>query len=697
MVTLKSWCLANNRKDIINRWSEKNNIMPDEISFGSTKKVIWKCSNGHEWEASPNKITQKLGEGCPYCANQKVWVGFNDLDYLYPLIAHEWNQEKNGALTAKDITAHSNKKVWWTCKYGHEYEMAPNERTAKRPKGCPICANKKLVSGINDLATVCPEAVKEWHPTKNGTLEPSEVFASTRKKIWWVCPNGHEYQATLNNRITGNQLKSGCPICANRIVSFGINDLLSTNPLVAEEWDYKKNSISPKDVVAGSHNKYWWKCPIGHSYKASVENRTKIRATGCPICANELQTSFPEQALYFYIKRMYPSTINRWNELGKEIDIYIPELSIGIEYDGKRYHSSAKRKFEIEKDKFFADRGITIIRIKEYVNGHDDIDGVIWVNEKENQYQNIQYSLNEVIKLLGGKELIVSIEEDGPQILSQYYLSKKSNSLAIKFPKLASEWDFTKNSEIIPEQVSYASAKKFWWKCELGHSFFMSVDSRTTKGTGCPYCAGQKLLIGFNDLATKYPILVREWDEELNQDLKPYDVMPGTKKKVFWKCKNGHSYEAAINSRTNSNSGCPYCSGHRAIVGENDLESLYPIVSFEWDSERNTKKPSEVKPFSHEKVWWKCSKGHSYERSIADKVKSHDKRGNGCPYCSNSRILIGFNDLESRYPHIAKMWDYSKNTCAPSEIMPFSTKKMWWIIQGESKYARVDYIVQKYR
>lgn len=345
--------MEHERQDILARWDKENIEEPEKLSYGSEKKVSWICEFGHRWEASPNKITSKKTSGCPYCANQKVWKGFNDLSTFRPEVAQEWNFEKNKNLTPDQVTVCSNKKVWWKCKNGHEYEASINQRTRKeRGEGCPYCANKKLLPGFNDLKTVCPEVAVEWHPFRNGNFRPEDVFASCGKKVWWICSKGHEYQQSLNARVKKGERKSGCPVCAGKRREKGVNDLESLYPEIAVEWDVKKNGgITPDQIGPGAHKKYWWICPVGHSYQAAPENRTKIRGTSCPICAKERQTSFPEQCIYFYFKKQYPQTENRYQLEGKELDIYIPELKAGIEYDGKRFHTN--REKERKKDLFF--------------------------------------------------------------------------------------------------------------------------------------------------------------------------------------------------------------------------------------------------------------------------------------------------------------------------------------------------------
>lgn len=202
MINLYEWCIENNRDDILLRWSEKNDIEPTEISYGSPQKVWWKCSLNHEWQTSPNKITQKKTEGCPYCSGQKVLIGFNDLRSNNPKIADEWHPFKNGNLKAEDVTSHSNKKVWWKCSLEHEFQAVVGHRTRENRKSrCPYCANKKVLAGFNDLETICSEIVTEWDKEKNGNLLPNEVLPSTNRKIWWKCKKGHEWEASLNSRI----------------------------------------------------------------------------------------------------------------------------------------------------------------------------------------------------------------------------------------------------------------------------------------------------------------------------------------------------------------------------------------------------------------------------------------------------------------------------------------------------------------
>jgi hypothetical protein len=562
--------------------------------------------------------------------------------------------------------------------------------------------------GFNDLATVCPDVASEWHPTKNGNLKPYDVLSSTAQQIWWLCPQGHEYKSSLNSRVLNGKRKSGCPICAGKMIVAGENDLQSQSPHIAKEWHPTKNGdVTPDMVGNGSHKKYWWLCPIGHEYLASPENRTKVRGTGCPVCASETHTSFAEQSLYFYIKQWFPDAINRYNKQGYELDIFIPSISVGIEYDGKRYHTLQTREREDKKEAFYTANSIAIIRVKEYSGDHPNeyASNVIWTSTAGNQAKNLEAVLWDISKKLSCEDKFCSVDiaRDSIEIINQYYISFKQNSLLAKAPDAAKEWDSELNLNLSPSQVSFGSGKRVWWKCPLGHSYMASVSSRTSpRKYNCPICAGQQLLQGYNDLATRYPEISEEWNYQRN-NTSPDQVMPGSHQKVWWICPKGHEYCTSIASRTNRKSGCPYCSGRKAISGFNDLQTLFPEISQEWLYEKNgDENPNKISPFSHKKVWWKCPKGHEYYTAISNRTSNYTKysgEGNGCPYCAGTRVLSGFNDLKSRYPGVAQKWHPTKNgNLTPDEVAPFSTKKAWWLNEdGTSVCRRIDSMVAMYK
>lgn len=197
-----------------------------------------------------------------------------------------------------------------------------------------------------------------------------------------------------------------------------------------------------------------------------------------------------------------------------------------------------------------------------------------------------------------------------------------------------------------------------------------------SEGTGCPYCTGRKASPEQNSLTKQFPALAAEWDDEKNAPLTPQDVTPGSHKLIWWLCPKGHSWRAAVFSRTVLGTGCPVCTGRQALAGENDLTTLYPDIAAQWDEEKNgVLHPNNVTAGSNRPVWWRCEKGHSYRTIIAQRVQ----RGDGCPYCANRKVLPGFNDLATAAPLVAKQWHESLNgALTPEMVTAGSHKKAWW-------------------
>ena len=246
----------------------------------------------------------------------------------------EWDWEKNNELNISpySITYGSHKEVWWKCAKGHSWPSIVSNRT-RLGRGCPYCAGQKPIVGENDLCTTHPELVKEWHPTKNGVILPEQHMGGSHKKVWWICEKGHEWEAQIKSRVSG----IGCPYCAGKKVLHGFNDLETIHPELAKEWHPTKNGqLTPSQVTYGSGKKVWWICKNEHEWESSVCNRIKGR--GCPVCSSRRRTSFPEQAIFYYIKQAFPDAINGYKEAfnsgSMELDIFIPQINVGIEYDG---------------------------------------------------------------------------------------------------------------------------------------------------------------------------------------------------------------------------------------------------------------------------------------------------------------------------------------------------------------------------
>lgn len=234
-------------------------------------------------------------------------------------------------------------------------------------------------------------------------------------------------------------------------------------------------------------------------------------------------------------------------------------------------------------------------------------------------------------------------------------------------------WHPSRNADLKPEDISSGSNKRIWWRCEKGHEWQARINS-VKAGGGCPYCFGRYAIAGETDLATTHPHMVKFWSRR--NKLAPAAVTAGSHKKVWWVCDRGHEWEALVGSVVMDGCGCPYCSGKRAICGETDLATLRPDLMDQWDFEKNRMDPGEILPSSHEKVWWKCGKGHSWQAMVFSRTREN---GAGCPYCTGRLVLTGFNDLATLKPKIAEEWYGPLNgSLRPECVSLGSNKKVWW-------------------
>ena len=446
----------------------------------------------------------------------------------------------------------------------------------------------KVIVGVNDLQTKFPDIAAEAYG-----WDPATVVPGTNQKKNWKCREGHIYSSLVSSRTSAG---NGCPYCAGQKVLAGFNDLKTKFPDIAAEaygWD-------PTTVSSGSGNKKEWKCKEGHITTCRISHRT-TSGVGCPFCSgkkvlagfNDLKTKFPDIAAEAY--GWDPATVTAASGQKKD---WICNL-------GHKYPASVISRTSIRCGCPFC-------------SGH--------------------------------------------QVLAGF------NDLKTKFPDIAAEaygWD--------PATVTAASGQEKDWKCKEGHIYQSPVSRRTSSGSGCPFCSGQKVLAGFNDLKTKFPDIAAEaygWD--------PATVTAASNQKQKWKCSFSHIYPAVVAKRTSAGNGCPYCAGQKVLAGFNDLQTKFPDIAAEaygWD-------PATVTAASGQEKDWKCREGHIYPSSLNSRTTS----GTGCPVCSGKKVLAGFNDLKTKFPDIAAEaygWDPATVTAASGH------KKDWKCNKGHIYLASV--------
>ena len=364
--------------------SEKDKKLAFEVTTGSNKKLTFVCPDcGQEFESRIFNIVHSVDKGftgCSVCAGRKVVPGINDLASQYPEVATMWSSKN--ALSASEVAAKSNKKVFLKCRdCGHEFEtkIADVVRAVSGGNtGCPVCAGKKIVPGINDLATKYPKAAAMW--SNKNACSPSEVAAGSNKKAIFVCPDcGQEFEATISHvvRSVGNGT-TGCPVCAGKTVVPGINDLASQCPEAAAMWS-SKNKLSASEVTIGTCQKFFFECRnCGQEFKAQIHKVVCSLTngnTGCPICAgkkvvpgiNDLASQYPKIAAMWSPKNKHfaseftvgssKKAVFVCPDCGKEFKAMICNVVCSVENDCTGcYDCSMKRINAVSKPECFVVR-----------------------------------------------------------------------------------------------------------------------------------------------------------------------------------------------------------------------------------------------------------------------------------------------------------------------------------------------------
>ena len=482
---VKSNCLATLDPKLASEWHPTKNkdLTPEDVHPGSSRRVWWKCPKGddHEWQTVVH--SRSFGRGCPVCSGRKV-VKSTCLSTVNPELAKQWHTTKNGDLSPEKIGPNSGKSVWWKCPKGIDHVWKANVHNRHQGLGCPICSNQKVVLS-NCLATLRPDLAQQWHPEKNGKLTPYDVVPGSGRSIWWQCSQGddHVWRATPNKRSEGR----GCPICIGRKVVRS-NSFVTLHPELAAQLHPTKNgNLDANKYRPYSNKTVWWKCPNGDDHVWKTSFNMRVQGTGCPKCNSA--KSAPELRVYCELKSIFPRTENRNKILGREVDVYVPELNLGIEYDGWYWH---KDKAEIDKDKNKAlEPAITLLRVREA--GLEELsESDVLLPEQEislgsmkeilcailaNSRLNVSEHKTAIEAYLQRDDWAASYEFDRIQFETNGVVFERS--ISFLYPEIARDWHYELNHPLVPEQFTPSSRRKVWWKNHKGREWQADILSRT--------------------------------------------------------------------------------------------------------------------------------------------------------------------------------------------------------------------------
>lgn len=389
----------------------------------------------------------------------RLVVGVNDLATVRPDLAAEALQDPTS------VSAGSNVKISWRCPAGHCYEASVKNRAKGR--GCPFCAGKRVLPGFNDLASVDPELAAE------SLIDATSVTSMSGKKIPWRCARGHEWTAAVYSRRDG----SGCPFCAGRRPFPGETDLLTTHPHLAVGALFDLST-----VTAGSDRRGRWLCFEGHEYETQVKNRA-LGGTGCPVCANlevrrginDLATVRPDLASEArFDTTLFPAGSNK-------VVTWVCDL-------GHEYRASIVGRAS-------RGRGCPYCASQAVLEGFNDLATLRPDLAEEALFDATAVALKSGRMLewccpaghIYRAKPIRRVRGDGCTVCSSRVIIPGINDLQTIRPDLAAQ--VVVDAGYDPTTLAVSSSKKILWRCDEGHEWLATPNSRSSSGSGCPSCA----------------------------------------------------------------------------------------------------------------------------------------------------------------------------------------------------------------
>ena len=574
--------------DLVSEWDfNKNSLKPSELSPNSNLKVFWTCRYGHGWEATLYNRTQNKS-GCPLCKSSTSKLEVFILCEFQKLFKNvKWRSKINGyecdiLLPDEGFGIEVDGGYWHNDKLERDKIKTKifkengislirvRDEVLPAIEGFVIPYNKKsiyiqlvievlkIIQAINpsynfnkycedgtqiggkeyrkvlsllpspteenSLGLVNPILSKEWDYELNNPLTPEMFTPNSEKKVWWLCKFGHSCEASIKNR---HIKESGCPICYRDNMGENLRKTLllksgktfaSENPNLISEWDFSLNKFSPYEVAPKTNLKAWWICELGHSYEQSIAGKTK--GYGCPQCSSKKRSKIARDI--------------RINKTGTLDEIY---PLIANQWDNDKNDSKANEFPPGSKEK------------------------VWWICQFGHSWKTGIY--NRTIQKQGCP---LCFNDNRSSLINESNL-QRLGSLQDKNPNFINEWDFSKNVNISPSEVTLNSSKKIWWICEKNHSYIQSCYDRNN-GHGCPICAKTKKIDSYKlkilekrgSLKVNNPHLMQYWDFSKNL-LSPDLITSGSNEIVWWKCLNNHSWQESIKKMTRSSrkTHCKQC------------------------------------------------------------------------------------------------------------------------------------------
>jgi hypothetical protein len=248
------------------------------------------------------------------------------------------------------------------------------------------------------------------------------------------------------------------------------------------------------------------------------------------------------------------------------------------------------------------------------------------------------------------------------------------NNMAVTHPKMAREFDRTRNDGR-PQDYLAGTSKRLWWKCakRTCQHVWQAAGYDRKEGHGCPACAN-KVATERNNMAVTHPEVAASFNFAKNGSFTPEHLLAGTTRKLWWTCLKGHEWQASGADRIGGH-GCPVCA-NQVVTHENCMAATNPRMAAELHPTKNRKwNAHNLVAGTTRKLWWQCTVvacGHQWQST-----GSHRVAGLGCPACSNKVVTVN-NNMKATHPDLAREFHPTKNGKTARWFIAGTTKRLWW-------------------
>ena len=635
----------------------KNHIKKNMIDCLSNIVATWKCMkcNG-EYECS---VVKRHQEGCPYCSDKQMLKGYNTLQETHPYLEKFWDKSNDKSIS--EYWHKSSECINWKCPCCNiQFQCSPVEMISRTNlensnfETCPNNCDWNTLIFNNDIFYNSPRLRKEWSKKNNISVHLALSHIET-KKYWWNCSICQgEYLCSIPIR---REVIDSCPYCNDEQPLKGYNTLSDIHPELSSYWSNKNIQQLDEITLSEAKNKKCiWLCDccnLEFNEKLSIvldkfsNISNKELKKICPYCNKKIPK--PEESLGYkkpFLKSEWLENINGdiYNVFSNSNDI--------IEWICRKCHRNYKAKISnrAEDDKccpYCSNRKL-IKGINDLATTHPHLIKE-WSSLNDRQLSCLT---NKSSYKAWWKCSVCS--NTYQQVVSHKFTTKIScpycrkvkilkgfNDLATTHPWLIKEWSTLNDmdSSSIMSNSNYSA----WWKCsECSGEYQQTVKKKILKKeSSCPYCQNNKVLKGFNDLATTHPWLIKEWST-LN-DMESSSIMCNSNYKAWWRCSEcSREYQQTIKKKIQMNiSCCPYCQNNEVLKGLNDLATTHDYLLNEWDYLNNIllANPTEINEKSNKIVWWICKDepNHRYKFKINEKIKYEKRNLITCKICKGLR------------------------------------------------------------